>query len=145
MYKHLLIATDGSDLALKAVEQGFALAKALGAKATAVFVTESWVAKVPGEMVVGFPIDEYEKGCADNAKQVLGMVDELARRLEVSCETKHMPDQYPADGIISAAKTEECDLIVMASHGRRGLSRLLLGSQANQVVTRSTVPVLIVR
>ncbi len=145
MYKHLLIATDGSELAQKAVEQGLSLAKALSAKTTAVFVTESWIAKVPGEMVVGFPIDEYEKACADNAKQVLGTVDEVATRIGVACQTKHVPDQYPADGIISAVKSEGCDLIVMASHGRRGLSRLLLGSQAHQVLTRSTIPVLIVR
>ena len=145
MYKHLLIATDGSDLAQRAVEQGLALAKALEAKATAVFVTESWVTKVPGEMGMTFPIHDYEQGCAESAKTILGAVAKLAEKHGVVCETKHVRDQFPADGIISAAKSVECDLIVMASHGRRGLSRLLLGSQANQVVTHSSVPVLIVR
>lgn len=70
MYKHLLIATDGSDLAKKAVEQGLALAKALNAKATAVTVTELWVAVVSGEMAFGFPIEEYDKSCAANAAQI---------------------------------------------------------------------------
>ena len=63
----------------------------------------------------------------------------------MGCETLHVKNQFPAEGIIEAAKAQGCDLIVMASHGRRGLSRLLLGSQANRVVTQSTIPVLICR
>lgn len=145
MYKHLLIATDGSELASKAVEQGIALAKALNAKITAVFVTESWATKVPGEMAIGFPIDAYEKSCADNASQVLTKVVAAATAAGVACVQKHVRDQFPADGIIEQSKASGCDLIVMASHGRRGLSRLLLGSQANQVVTHSAIPVLICR
>lgn len=145
MYKHLLIATDGSELASKAVEQGIALAKALNAKITAVFVTESWATKVPGEMAIGFPIDAYEKSCADSASLLLGKVATAAKAAGVACEQKHVRDQFPADGIIEQAKASGCDLIVMASHGRRGLSRLLLGSQANQVVTHSAIPVLICR
>lgn len=145
MYKHLLIATDGSELAQKAVESGLSLAKSLGAKVTAVFVTESWATKVPGEMAIGFPIDAYEQSCADNAKQVLSAVGEQAKAKGVACELKHVKDQFPADGIIGLCKSEGCDLIVMASHGRRGISRLLLGSQANQVVTHSEVPVLVCR
>ena len=145
MYKHVLIATDGSELGSKAVDQGLALAKALNAKVTAVFVTESWATKVPGEMAVGFPIDAYEKSCDDNARQVLGAVGEAAKKSGVTIDLQHVRDQFPADGIIAQAKSSGCDLIVMASHGRRGLSRLLLGSQANQVVTHSSVPVLVCR
>lgn len=145
MYKHILIATDGSELATKAVEQGLALAKALGAKATAVNVTESWVAVAPGEYAITFPIDEYEKACAAGAAMTLGAVREIAQRIGVECDTLHAKDQLPAEGIIETAKSRGCDLIVMASHGRRGVARLLLGSQANKVVTHSTVPVLICR
>jgi nucleotide-binding universal stress UspA family protein len=145
MYKHLLIATDGSDLANKAVEQGIALAKILNARITAVLVTESWATKVPGEMAVGFPIDAYEQSCADSASAVLTKVAAAAAAAGVACDQKHVRDQFPADGIIEQSKASGCDLIVMASHGRRGLSRLLLGSQANQVVTHSAVPVLICR
>ena len=145
MYEHLLIATDGSELARKAVEQGLALAKALNAKATAITVTESWVTVVSGEMAMGFPIDEYDKSCAANAANILSEVTELAKQTGIACDTIHVKDRFPADGIIETAKTRGCDLIVMASHGRRGLTRLLLGSQANQVVTHSTVPVLICR
>ena len=145
MYKHLLIATDGSDLALKAVEQGLALAKALNAKATAVTATESWATIATGDMGMAFPIEDYEKGCADSAAIILAAVSKLADQAGVSCQTVHVKDQFAAEGIIETAKSLGCDLIVMASHGRRGISRLLLGSQANQVVTHSTVPVLICR
>ena len=98
-----------------------------------------------GEMAQGFPIDEYDEGCAASAAQILALVTELAEETGVACEILHVKDRYPADGIIETAKARGCDLIVMASHGRHGISRLLLGSQANQVVTRSTVPVLICR
>ena len=145
MYKHLLIATDGSELATKGVEQGLALAKSLSAKVTAITVSESWTSLVSGEMAMGFPIDEYDKGCAANAAQILSVVSELAKKAGVACETLHVKDQFPAEGIIETAKARGCDLIVMASHGRRGFARLLLGSQANKVVTHSTVPVLICR
>ncbi len=145
MYKHILIATDGSELAHKAVVQGFALAKAVGAKVTVVTVTEPWTAVVPGEMGMAFPVDEYEKGASENASGILATVKREADAAGVTCETVHMADQYPADGIIATAKDKACDLIVMASHGRRGLSRLLIGSQANQVVVHSDVPVLVVR
>lgn len=145
MYSHILIATDGSELAHKALVQGFALAKSLGSKVTVVTVTEPWTAVVPGEMGMAFPVDEYEKGAADNAATILAAVKKEADAASVAAETVHMADQFPADGIIATAKEKSCDLIVMASHGRRGLSRLLIGSQANQVVIHSEVPVLVVR
>ena len=145
MYKHLLIATDGSELSKRAVDQGLALAKALIAKATAVSVTEPWASVAYGEMVYGFPIEEYEKNVAENAAAILSDVSEVASKAGVACDIVHIKDQYPAEGIIAAAKGRGCDLIVMASHGRRGLSRFMLGSQANRVVTLSTIPVLICR
>ena len=144
MYKNLLIATDGSELAQKAVQQGLALAKALGATATAVTVTEHWAALVSGDGMV-FPVDDYEKGCAANADKILAGVSGVARTIGIACETVHVKDQFPADGIIDCARKLGSDLIVMASHGRRGVSRLLMGSQANSVVTHSVVPVLICR
>ena len=72
-------------------------------------------------------------------------MSETARRLGVACATRHIADQLPAEGILAACQKHGCDLIVMASHGRRGLSKLLLGSQANKVVTLSSVPVLVCR
>ncbi len=145
MYKNILLATDGSELAAKALEQGFALAKTLGAQASVVTVTEPWTSVVSGEMGLAFPIDEYEKGCEANAASILRTAEESARAAGMTCRTVHVKDKFPAEGIIDTAKQHNSDLIVMASHGRRGLSRMLIGSQANQVVTHSAVPVLIVK
>ena len=145
MYKHILIATDGSELARKAVAQGLGLAKALSARVTVVTITEPWTAVVPGEMGLSFPIEDYEVSVASSAAVILGAAKGDADKSSVKIETRHVADQYPADGIISAAKACGADLIVMASHGRRGISRLLIGSQANQVVVHSDIPVLIVR
>jgi nucleotide-binding universal stress UspA family protein len=145
MYKHILIATDGSGLAIKAAEAGLMLAKKLSSRVTAVTVTEPWTAIMTPEQALGIPINEYEKATAETANRVLAVVVELARKSDVACATVHVKDQYPAEGILDAAKKAGCDLIVMASHGRRGLGRLLLGSEAVKVLTHSTVPVLICR
>ena len=145
MYKHLLIATDGSELARTAVQQGLGLARSVGARVTIATVTEPWTAVVSGELGVAFPVEEYDKGCAASAAQILDSATRMAREAGVACETVHVPNQFPAEGIIETAKSLGCDLIVMASHGRRGLTRLLLGSQAAKVVTMSTTPVLICR
>jgi nucleotide-binding universal stress UspA family protein len=96
-------------------------------------------------MTIGFPIEDYNKSVAANADRILAQAADLAKSAGAACQTVHVPDHHPAEGILEAAKTRGCDLIVMASHGRRGVSRLLLGSQANRVVTHSTLPVLICR
>jgi len=137
MYEHILIATDGSELAGKAVAQGLALAKALKAEVTAVTVTEPWDALSS--------YDDYESRMAKYAESTLSAVSQAAQEQGVPCATLHVKDRHPAEGIIDAARTEGCDLIVVASHGRRGVARLLLGSQAYEVVTMSPVPVLVCR
>jgi nucleotide-binding universal stress UspA family protein len=145
MYKHILIATDGSDLAGKAVTAGLELAKQLKAKVTAITATEPWYAMVTGDAAAfAFPVEEYEKSGAENAARILSAVSAAAKKQDVPCETVHVND-FPAEAIIETAKTKGCDLIVMSSHGRRGLARVLLGSQAMRVLTLSTVPVLVCR
>jgi nucleotide-binding universal stress UspA family protein len=145
MYKHILLATDGSDLAKKGVDQGLALAKALGAKVTAVTVTEPLSAMLVGEAAIALPLDDFDKAASANATQILAGVSAAAGKAGVACDALHVKDQYPAEGIVEAAKAGGCDLIVMASHGRRGISKLLLGSQATRVLTLSEVPVLVCR
>lgn len=145
MFTHILIATDGSDLAQKAVTQGLEMAKGLGARVTAVNVTEPWVAVAPSEVAVAFPIKEYDESVAANAARILTAVEIEAKALGVPCSKLHLKDQFPAEGIIDAAEKQGCDLIVMASHGRRGLMRVLLGSQAIKVLTGSSIPVLVCR
>lgn len=145
MFKHILIATDGSELAQKAVAQGLEIAKGVGAKVMAINVTEPWVAVAPGEVAMAFPINEYDESVAANAARILSGVADEAKAAGVACSIQHVKDQFPAEGIIEAATKHGCDLIVMASHGRRGLMRFLLGSQAIKVLTNSTVPVLVCR
>ncbi len=145
MYKHILIASDGSELAGRAVEQGLTLAKTLGSKVTAISVTEPWTAAVSGEWAVAFPVEEYEKAAAANAEKILAQVSDAAAGLGVACETVHIKDQFAAEGIVEEAKARNCDLIVMGSHGRRGLVKFILGSQATRVLTHSTTPMLICR
>jgi nucleotide-binding universal stress UspA family protein len=145
MYKHILLATDGSTLAQKAVDQGIALAKCLDAAVTVVTVTEPLSEAVVGEMVFAPPLDVYEKCAATDAKRILAAVSEAAREAGVPCAEVYVKDCFTAEGIIEAAKAKSCDLIVMGSHGRRGITRLLLGSAAAEVVARSTIPVLICR
>ena len=148
MFKHILIATDGSELAEKAVAHCIALARHLGAKATAVTVTERWDAlsmAALAERNIPNPVADYEERMTAAATRVLWGVDEVAKRLGYACATIYVKDRHPADGIIETAQAQGCDLIVMASHGRRGLSKLLLGSQANKVVTLSHTPVLVYR
>lgn len=145
MYKHILIATDGTELSEKALHQGLVLAKALGAEATIITATEPWESVIVGEVAVVLPPEKYEEMATANAMSALKKAQELAEKDGVACRTLHVRDRHPAEAIIAAAKDKGCDLIVMASHGRRGLSRLVLGSKANEVVTHSSVPVLIVR
>lgn len=145
MYKNILIATDGSELSAKALHQGLKLAKALGAQARVATATEPWEAVVVGEVAVVVTPQKYAETSAANAADVLAKAKAIAEEEGIPIQTLHVSERYPAEGIIEAATEHKCDLIVMASHGRRGLSRLLLGSQANEVVTHSTIPVLIVR
>jgi nucleotide-binding universal stress UspA family protein len=145
MFKHVLIATDGSELADKAVDQGLGLAAKLGAKVTLLTVTLPWVSTASGEWPLVFPIEDYERAAAATAQRILGAAAARAKAAKVACDTVHVKDQYAAEGIVEEAKNRNCDLIVMASHGRRGVARLILGSEATRVSTHSPVPVLICR
>lgn len=148
MYRRILIATDGSELASKAVAHGIALAKNLNVPVTVVTVTEAWSSSdLVGAAAHGKqnPITQYEEMAAAAANNILGKASEIATSQGVLCDVVHMQDRHPAEGIIAAAEQNGCDLVVMASHGRRGIGRLLLGSHAYEVLTHSKVPALIVR
>ena len=148
MYRNILIATDGSDLAGKAVEHGVRLAKEMGASITLVTVTEMWsVFEMAAEAGGGAPnpLEKFEEMAAKSAQEILAAAKTVAQDAAIDCETLHVRDQAPAEGIIATANEKGCDLIVMASHGRRGLDRILLGSQTTEVLAHSKVPVLVVR
>ena len=143
MYRHLLIATDGSELAQKAVVEGLALAKELKATVTAVTVTEPIMSMYAGEGAIALPIEDLEIAARTSAEEILAGVDLASKQRGVQCKTVHVKDQSPAEGIVETAQAIKCDLIVMASHGRRGLAKLFLGSQATRVLSLSPIPVLI--
>ena len=146
MYKHVLIATDGSALADKAVAHGLALAKAVGARVTIATVTEMWSPREMASRVTlgeSFPTEDFERRMSAEARAILDPAAASAKVLGVPCEALHVPDQTPADGILKAAAERGCDLIVLSSHGRSGISRLVLGSQASDVVAGARAPVLV--
>ena len=144
MFKHCLIATDGSELAQKAVVQGLALAKQLNAKVLAVMVTEPWT-MIPGKLPTPSVVKAYKKANAENANRITSQVVDAAQAQGVACSALHVSDKHPAVGIVEAASKNGCDLIIMGSHGRGGLGRLLLGSVAAEVLTSSKIDVLICR
>lgn len=147
MYKNILIATDGSDVAEKGVDHGLSLAKALGARVTIITVTEPFpmaggeFAYAPNASVM----ESYESSQQETAKARLAAVEAAADRAGVAVETLHVADAQPAEAILAAAKSRDCDLIAMGSHGRRGLGRLMLGSKTYEVLSHGHIPVLVVR
>jgi nucleotide-binding universal stress UspA family protein len=149
MYANILISTDGSDVARKGVKHGIALAKALNAKATVITVTGPLGVDYGGGADGGWippqeEFDRFDAACKERAGKVLDEARAMAEQIGISAELLHVPNAYPAPAIIETAKSRGCDLIVMASHGRRGLRKLLLGSQTSEVLADGSVPVLVV-
>ena len=149
MYTHILLSTDGSDVAKKGVKHGIALAKALNAKATVITVTEPLEVDYGGGHAGGWipskeEVDRFDAARKESAGKVLDEVRAMVEQIGMSAELLHVPNAYPAAAIIETAKSRGSDLIVMASHGRRGLRKLFLGSQTSEVLVDGGVPVLVV-
>src|SRR4029078_7404415 len=148
MYKRILIATDGSELATRALVHGLAVAKEVKAPVTLVTVTQPWSAfDMAHKAREGNrdPMHQFEEIAAASARAILDAARQKAQMAGVACELVHVPGQHPAEGIIATAEKNGCELIVMASPRRRAVGRLLLGSQAVEVLAHSKVPALIVR
>lgn len=145
MYKHILIPTDGSDLSKLAVQHGISLAKATNAKVTSLTVI------TPGQLfllepdIVSETLADYRKHLVNFASKCLDQVKAAALAEDVPCDVMYVEHDHPYQAIIDAASNQHCDLIVMASHGRRGLSAVVLGSETVKVLTHSTIPVLVYR
>ena len=140
MYRHILIPTDGSELAERGVAHGLALAKSLGAKVSVIFVVEPF-AEMTGRFLEA--VARYVELRKEQATSVLDRVANAAKEAGVSCETIQLENGQPHQAIIAAAGDRGCDLIVMSSHGRSGLSMLLIGSVTNKVLTNAKTPVLV--
>lgn len=148
MYKNILIATDGSEFAQTAFNHGIDLARSMKSIVTVVTVTELWSALEMAQKVRSGkinPIEEYEKHEDEIANKALGIAEEVIKSHSLNYELIHIKDKHPADGIIDTANKKSCDLIVMASHGRRGVQKILLGSIASEVLAHSNVPVLVIK
>ena len=147
MYKNLLVATDGSKLSSKAVAHAIGLAKVVGARLTAFYAAPDYPMPAYADGVVYEPVSrkEYAKLAAEDAEKILKEVAAKAAAGGVTCTTTYSIAASPWEAILDAAKKNKCDAIVMASHGRRGFSALLLGSETQKVLTHSKLPVIVVR
>lgn len=145
MYKHMLLATDGTEVADKAVEHGLALAKAVGAEVTLLTVTMPWSSVAYGVVESLTTRDAYESAARARAQALLDQAAKRADELGVRSQRVQVADLNPYQAIITAAKERNCDLIVVGAHGRRGFERLLLGSETTKVLTHSKCPVLVWR
>jgi nucleotide-binding universal stress UspA family protein len=145
VYDHILIPTDGSPLSAEAIEQGVQFASEKGAKVSFLTVTEPFhVFSLHVDQVEDTPA-EYSRHSQERAKRALAEASGVAQAAGVACEVIHTEDNQPYRAIIRTAEERGCDLIAMASHGRRGLSALVLGSETLKVLTHSAIPVLVYR
>lgn len=149
MYKHILIATDGSELAAKAVAQGIDLAKSCNAKATIITVTEPFNSLGEKEHMFSGLSDKLREQAVnflfEAANTTLKEAAKVADAAAIEYELKSVENHQPFKAIVSAAKQDNCDLIVMASHGRSGLSKFLLGSETMKTLTHTKIPTLVCR
>ena len=145
MYKCILLPTDGTEFCERAIRHGIALAKLVQAKVVGVTVTHPLHSPVPRSLIPKNLAGVIHGETVKAADEMLAVVERLAREAGVQAETLRLSNDHPWEAIVQAAKDKRCDLIVMASHGRRGVSAVVLGSETQKVLTHSTVPVLVVR
>jgi nucleotide-binding universal stress UspA family protein len=147
MYKNVLVATDGSKLSEKAVKHAVGLAQALGATITAFYAAPDYPMPAFADGVVYEPVSrkEYATLAAQDAEKILSKAQASAQSAGVECKTAYAIAAAPWEAILAAAKKHKADAIVMASHGRRGLSAVLLGSETQKVLTHTKLPVIVVR
>ncbi|MDR6302545.1 nucleotide-binding universal stress UspA family protein [Nitrobacter vulgaris] len=145
MYAHILISTDGSELAQKGVDHGLSLADENASKVTIITVTEPFpVPSISAWGMEGMEPDRLKDTNTRHAQAILSAAQAAAEEMGLTVETLHISNTSPAAAIVDAAKTQGCDLIVMASHGYRGIKRVLLGSQTTEVIATAHIPVLVV-
>ena len=145
MFKHILLPTDGSRGSEKAIRKALELAKSTGAKVTGFHVIPKFHVFTYRTEMLEDTREEYARDSRAHAQQYLAVIEKAAKQAGVSCETAYTTSDHPYEAIIRAAKRKGCDLIAMASHGRKGVQGLLLGSETQKVLTHSKIPVLVYR
>ena len=147
MFKHILVPTDGSQLSEDTARRAVSFAKEAGAQITAFFAKPEFPVTYYGEGVLidSTTPEKFAELSEEQAQKILGFVENLCQEAGVRCTTMTLTSDVPYEAIIEAATQSDCDLIFMSSHGRRGLSALLLGSETNKVLTHTNIPVLVYR
>ena len=145
MYTNILIPTDGSELAGKAVQHGIALAKRISARTIALTVSPPFHTFTTDTQMIEDTPAQYKLRMQEYAEKTLAAVAHAAQVAGVACEVVHIEHEHPYQAIIDTAELKGCDLIVMASHGRHGISAIILGSETVKVLTHSKIPVLVHR
>jgi len=143
MYKHILLPTDGSDVSRRAVDEGLALAATLKASVSALHVIMPFDSLTYITQIIPDSEASYTDESVHWAQRYLDDVGDRARRAGLSCASSYVFDRHPAEAILRAAQEKGCDLIVMGSHGWRGFTKLLLGSETQKVLANSPLPVLV--
>jgi nucleotide-binding universal stress UspA family protein len=144
MFKHILVPTDGSELSQKAINGAIDLAQSVGARVTAYACLPQYPYSSFSEVVVELP-EDFQARSEREARSHLMEVEDVARRAGVDCTSQTSVHPSPFLGIIEAAEQGGCDVIFMASHGRRGLGSLLIGSETQRVLTHTKIPVIVYR
>lgn len=147
MFKRVLLPIDGSAVSTKAIRQAVEFAHDAGAELLALYAAPAYHALAYEDFVAPdfMTPQQFKAVTAERAGRILAPVQKACEKAGVKCDVRHVIDDNPYEAIIGAAKKHKCDLIIMASHGRRGLSRLILGSETTKVLTHSKIPVLVVR
>ena len=147
MFQHILVPTDGSQFSQDSCRRAVSFAKDAGAKITAFYAKPEYPVTYYGEgaLIDSTTPEQFAELAETQSKEILGFVEKLCSEAGVECSTMSLTNDVVYEGIIEAATKSGCDLIFMASHGRRGLSGLLLGSETHKVLTHTKIPVLIYR
>ena len=145
MFKHLLLPTDGSQSSEAAIRKGIEFAKETHARVTGFCVIPEFHVFTYRTEMLEDTVEQYAKDSRAHAEQYLGVIEKEAKEAGVPCDTALATSDHPYEEIIKAAKDRGCDLIMMASHGRRGLGAVLIGSETQKVLTHCEIPVLVYR
>ena len=145
MFKHILLPTDGSERSEAAIQKGIQFAKTINAKVTGFHVILPFHVFTTQTKMLEDTKEQYERESKAQAEQFLGVMKKAAEKAGVSCDTDYVTSDDPYKMIIGAAEKKGCDLIMMASHGRRGVQGLLIGSETQKVLTHTKIPVLVFR
>lgn len=145
MFKHILIPTDGSDLSNLAITSGVKMAKEMNAHITGLTVTMPFHFFALDGMQLGDTAEQYAEDSKALAQRNLQVIRDAASAAGVECELMHRVSEHPYEEIVKAAQEQDCDVIFQASHGRRGMRALVMGSETHKVLTHTKIPVLVFR